>query len=448
MEALSKYRTTPEQTDRMPGGIPYIISNECAERFSFYGMRSILVVFMTQHLLGADGQLAVMNEGEAKQAYHLFAMAAYLTPIFGAFISDAFLGKYRTIMLLSVVYVFGHFALALDETRTGLYIGLGLIALGAGGIKPCVSAHVGDQFGAANEHLLPRVFAWFYFSINLGAAISTVLTPVLLRDYGAGVAFGVPGILMFLATVAFWMGRNKFVHIPPGGSVFVREAFSGEGLRVILKLSLIFAFISVFWSLFDQTGSAWVIQADKMDRFVGEYELLPSQIQAANPFLILILIPIINFLVYPAIDRIFLMTPLRKITIGLFVGSAPFFILGFAQGLIDAGGEPHIMWQVVAYVPLTAAEVMISITAIEFAYTQAPKTMKSVIMTLYLVSMSLGNGITFAVNFFIQNEDGSSKLEGASYFFFFAVLMVVTAALFIGVAMMYKEKRYIQGDEA
>ena len=112
-----------------------------------------------------------------------------------------------------------------------LAMGLGLIALGAGGIKPCVSAHVGDQFGEQNEHLIPRVFGWFYFSINAVSTISMLLTPWLLENYGPGWAFGVPGVLMVLATFVFWIGRYKFVHIPPGGNEFFRETFSEDGLR-------------------------------------------------------------------------------------------------------------------------------------------------------------------------------------------------------------------------
>src|SRR5207248_4173113 len=101
--------------------------------------------------------------------------------------ADAFFGKYRIILSLSIVYCFGHLALAVDHTRLGLAIGLGLIALGAGGIKPCVSANVGDQFGASNQHLLPRVFSWFYFSINFGSAFSTILIPELLEPFQASI---------------------------------------------------------------------------------------------------------------------------------------------------------------------------------------------------------------------------------------------------------------------
>ena len=155
-----------ESSIKYPKGIPYIIGNELAERFSYYGMRAILVVFMTQHLM-SSGKLNPMSENEATTYYHLFSMANYFFPIVGAILSDVIWGKYKTIISLSIVYVLGHLALAIDESRLGLTIGLTLIAIGAGGIKPCVSAHVGDQFEEKNKSLLENIFGYFYFSINL-----------------------------------------------------------------------------------------------------------------------------------------------------------------------------------------------------------------------------------------------------------------------------------------
>jgi POT family proton-dependent oligopeptide transporter len=440
------YRHAPAASRDMPRGIPYIIGNEAAERFSYYGMRAILVVFMTQYLMNPQGQLDVMSEEEAKSWYHLFVSAVYLTPLLGALVSDGILGKFRTIITLSIVYTLGHFALALDDSRTGLVLGLGLIALGAGGIKPCVSAHVGDQFGNSNRHLLPRVFGWFYFSINLGAFVSSLMIPWLLEAYGASVAFGVPGVLMLLATIIFWSGRYRFVHIRPGGSGFIRETFSKEGISAVAKLSILYIFVAMFWALFDQTGSAWVLQAQHMNRNILGIELLPAQIQAANPLLVMLLIPLFSYFIYPHLDRLMQLTPLRKIAIGMFVTVIAFSVAALAQMKIDSGMTPHISWQLLAYTILTAAEVMVSITCLEFSYTQAPKKMKSFIMAFFMMSIALGNLFTSAVNFFIQNPDGSSKLEGADYYWFFTLIMLITALLFLFVVRFYREKTYIHDE--
>ena len=441
-----------EVSNKYPKGIPYIIGNELAERFSYYGMKGILVVFMTQYLM-SSGELSTMNENEATKWYHVFSMANYFFPIVGAIISDVLWGKYKTIILLSIVYVLGHVALAIDESRLGLSIGLTLIAIGAGGIKPCVSAHVGDQFEDKNKHLIEKMFGYFYFSINLGAAVSTLLTPILLEKYGPHLAFGVPGFLMLLATIVFYMGRKVFIAIPPvGWTAYKKDIFSKKGKKAMINLSIMFVFIAVFWSLFDQTGSSWVLQAEKMDKWVNlgfvKFELLASQIQAINPLLIMIFIPLFTSVVYPFVNKFFHLTSLRKIIIGMFLAGVSFAILAVAESLILAGATPSILWQFWAYVILTAGEVMVSITGLEFSYTQAPNSMKSIVMGLWFLSVSLGNGITALVNQFIVNPDGTYKLDNTEYFWFFAILMFATAVLFVFVALRYKEENYIQTRDA
>lgn len=430
----------------MPPGIPYIVANEAAERYSYYGMRAILVIFMTRFLLSSQGELDVMTDEQAKTWFHGFVTAVYFFPIVGAILSDAYLGKYRTILSLSIVYCCGHLALALNDTRAGLALGLGLIAVGSGGIKPCVSAHVGDQFGHTNADLLPKVFGWFYFAINVGALASILFAEPLLHRFGPSVAFGIPGVLMALATFFFWMGRNKFVHIPPGGMGFLREVFSPDGLKSLGKLLIIYVFIAMFWALFDQQGSAWVLQARRMDRhFIVDWD--PSQAQWLNPALVLLFIPLFTRVVYPLFDRFWPFTPLRKISLGLFVTVPAFLLPAWLEARLDAGESVNIIWQLGSYVMMTTAEILVSITALEFSYTQAPKRMKSLVMGAFLMSVSIGNLFTAAVNYFIQNPDGTSKLDGPSYYLFFAGAMAVTAILFVPVAVWYKERTYIQ-DEA
>jgi POT family proton-dependent oligopeptide transporter len=450
--SASKYRTAPDKNlTGMPPGVPYIVGNEAAERFSFYGMRSILTVFMTTYLMNAGGQRAVMNENEATAWFHEFVFGVYFLPIFGAIISDGFLGKYRTIIYLSVVYCFGHLALALNATRPGLFVGLLLIAIGSGGIKPCVSAHVGDQFGTGNRHHLSRAFGWFYLAINLGSSISTYLCPILLENQRLGphFAFGLPGLLMLAATVVFWMGRKKYVHIPPGGLDFVREFFSREGLSAIGRLLLVYFFVAVYWSLWDQSsGGEWTLQARDLDlNFLG-LKLLPEQVQVANPLLILVLVPLFNYVFYPQTNRIFALTPLRKIGIGLFMMSASFLMIWWIQIQIDAGAKPNVAWQLLAYVLLTSSEVLVSITGLEFSYTQAPKKMKSAVMASWLFTIALGNQFTAMLNFLMPTLTALGiDLRHAAYFRFFTLLMFCTALLFIFFARFYRGRTYLQGEE-
>ena len=443
-----------------PPQIKYIVGNEACERFSYYGMRAILVVFMTKHL-----QLAAKD---ATSTYHLFASACYLLPLLGSFLSDRYLGKYKTIMLLSIVYCLGHLTLALFETEYGLYWGLGLIALGSGGIKPCVSAHVGDQFNETNSHLLQKVFDLFYFAINFGAFFSSLLTPIVLVKYGPSWAFGIPGILMAIATVWFWMGRKHYVHVPPTGRdtagfmpVFFyslmnlgrkkpgQEFFDialakysqeeVEGAKAAAGIFKVFITVSVFWALFDQNGSTWVLQAEKMDLNVLGMKLEASQIQALNPILVMLLVPVFSFGIYPAVEK-FLgikITPLRKMSAGMVLAAASFAMVALIQRWIDAGQTPSIAWQIPAYVILTCSEVMVSITGLEFAYTQAPRAMKSTIMSFWLLTVFVGNMLTAwiaKVNVF----------QGAAEFDFFTVLMFAVSLVFVYSASRYKVRNFVE----
>ena len=442
-----QYPTVPIATDGLPPGVPYIIGNEAAERFSFYGMRAILTVFMTQYLFGADGHLAPMSESEAKFYFHLFNAGVYFFPILGAILADVFWGKYTTILALSLVYCLGHVALAWDETRLGLFLGLTLIAIGSGGIKSCVSAHVGDQFGSRNSERMGEVFAWFYLAINLGAASSTLLTPWLLVVAGPRLAFAVPGVLMAVATAVFFAGRSKFAHIPPGGRKFLQELINRDTQSTILRLIPLFLCVAMFWALFDQSGSAWVLQAEKMNRHWLGITWESSQIQAVNPLLVMVMVPLSTYVVYPLVNRVWQFTLLRRASVGMYIAAASFCVVAWIEHMIAAGGKPSIGWQIVAYVIITAAEILISVTCLEFAYTQAPRTMKSLIMGLYLLSVSLGNTFTAVVNKFIEITGGDRPggwAQGAGYYWFFVLAMAITGVAFTIASQFDREKTYLQ----
>lgn len=444
---MSEYRTAPFPTQGMPGGIPYIIINDVAERFSFYGIRAILVIFMTQYIMSRDGVLAPYSEEDATSFFHLYISTAYFLPILGAILADAFFGKYRTIIFLSLVYCAGNFALFVDDTRVGLFLGLTMVALGSGGIKPSVASHLGDQFGKSNQHLLSRAYSWYYLGINIGSFVSALLTPWLLQNYGAAVAFGVPGFFMLMATLTFWLGRNQFIHVPPAGSSYFNDLLGSTGQRLFKRLVIIYVLVAAFWSLFDQMASTWVLQAENMDKNLFGYELLSGQITSVNPFLVLVLIPLFTYAVYPLMGRFFEVTIKRKMIMGMFLASTPFLVTAWCEQLIQNGATPHISWQFLAYFLMSTAEVMLIIPCLEYSYTQAPKRMKSLVMSFFYLSISAGNLFTVAVNQIIQNPDGSNKLEGAMYHLFFAGFMAIAAILFAIYMRFYKEENIIQ-DEA
>ena len=273
---------------------------------------------------------------------------------------------------------------------------------------------------------------------------------------GPSLAFGVPGVLMALATFMFWLGRNRFVHIPPGGVAFLKELTGPEGRSAARNLIPLFLLISIFFSLFNQSHTSWVLQAEKMDRkiFTGTmFEMNPdaSQFQAVNPILVLLLIPFFSYVVYPLLGKFFRLTPLRKIAIGMFVTVPSFAIIAMAQEMLDRGQTPSIWWQIGANVIVTSAEIMVSITALGFAYTQGPRKMKSFVMGLYqLCAVALGNFFAAQVNGFIERreEAGSPVLQGADYFWFFTAAMLTMAVIFVIYSQFYRGQTYIQGEDA
>ena len=336
--AKFQYKTIPTLTEKAPPGIWHILANETAERFAYYGMSFILFTFMTEYLLGPGGTKMVMNSSDAKSYYHLFKAANYAFPIIGALLSDIWLGKFKTIVWFSILYCVGFLVMIVDQTRLGLFAGLFLIAFASGIIKPCVSANVGDQFGKRNKHLMTKIYNWFYFAINLGAFVGPVLTPLLLysEDFGPKWAFGLTGVMMVFATVVFWIGRKRYVHAPAAGIGFVKECFSGEGLKSVLRLAGLYVFIAMFWALFEQTGSSWIEQAKKMDlHFFVDWKA--DQIPSSQALFVMVMIPIFAYFVYPAMGKLFKLTALRKIVIGMFVTSTAFIIIVWIAYQLNGG---------------------------------------------------------------------------------------------------------------
>ena len=437
------YRSVPEATDTMPSGIPFIVGNEAAERFSFYGMKAILFTFMTTHMVDAAGAPDTLTEPEAKAFIHTFVAALYALPILGAIAADAWLGKYRVILALSAVYCAGHVTLAVNTTQLGLVLGLAVLAIGAGGIKPCVSAHVGDQFGERNAHLVTRAFAFFYLAINVGAAIAMNLTPWLLDTYGPHAAFGLPGVLMVIATFVFWLGRHRFAHIPPGGKAFVQEALGAEGLRVFGRLVLLFTFVALFWTLFDQTASSWVAQGRRMD--LHGHNWLADNMQSANPIFILLLTPLFALYVYPRLERHVALTPMRKIGVGMVIAALAFLYSAGLEAQLDAGAKPTIFFQLIGYAILTTGELLVSVTALEYAYTQSPPRMKSMVMSLYLASAALGNLFTVGITRLTTNAQGHATVSTTTSFVLYAGIMLLGALLFVPYARQVRERSYLPG---
>ncbi|NXV06195.1 S15A1 protein, partial [Cettia cetti] len=369
-----------------PLSIFLIVINEFCERFSYYGMKAVLTLYFTRFLHWDDNF--------ATAIYHTFVALCYLTPILGAIIADSWLGKFKTILYLSIVYAIGQTVLSVgsindltDHNRDGSpdnvavnialsMIGLILIALGTGGIKPCVSAFGGDQFEDDQEKQRSTFFSLFYLSINAGSLLSTLITPTI-RASQCGIhtkqecyplAFGVPAILMAVALVVFVIGSKMYKKVKPQGNVMlevskcigfaIKNRFQHgsklpkrehwldwasekydkrliEQTKMVLRVLFLYIPLPMFWAVFDQQGSRWTLQATAMDGDFG-FHIQPDQMQIVNPILIVIMVPIVDSLVFPLIKKCKLnFTPLKKMTVGMFLGSLAFVAAALLQVQID-----------------------------------------------------------------------------------------------------------------
>ncbi|KAJ6638176.1 Peptide transporter family 1 [Pseudolycoriella hygida] len=358
--------TDPETSAKKypyPKSIFFIISNEFCERFMYYGMRTVLVLYLTRKLFWDDDTATII--------YHLFTTLVYFFSVLGAILSDSWLGKFKTILYLSIVYSCGSILMSFTAIpdwnipgKEFTILALFLIALGSGGIKPCVAAFGGDQFKMPEQaKYMLTFFSIFYFTINLGSFISTLITPILRSDVKCfrdddcySLAFGVPGALMVTSIIIFVLGKTLYKVTAPSGNMLVKvsrcisHAISrkmkerksnpkahwldyavekhGQQLvnetKVLLNVLVLYIPLPVFWSLFDQQGSRWTFQATRMMGFIGSYEIKPDQMQVVNPLLILVFIPLYDVLFYPLLSKIGVRRPLQKLTLGGILAGVAF----------------------------------------------------------------------------------------------------------------------------
>uniref|UniRef100_A0A8C6LLM3 Solute carrier family 15 member 2 n=1 Tax=Nothobranchius furzeri TaxID=105023 RepID=A0A8C6LLM3_NOTFU len=337
-----------------PLSICFIVVNEFCERFSYYGMKAVLTLYFLSYLK--------WDKDLSTAVYHAFSGLCYFTPILGALIADSWLGKFKTIIYLSIVYVIGHVIKSVGAIPTVgnkdvhialSMLGLILIAFGTGGIKPCVAAFGGDQFDEDSMKERQKFFSIFYMSINAGSLLSTVITPVLRGDvkcFGEdcyALAFGVPAALMMVALAVFIFGSSLYKKNPPQGNILLQvcncigfaiknrwnssksapkrthwldwaeDKYSKrliEEIRMVLRVLVLYIPLPMFWALFDQQGSRWTLQATRMNLAF-----------MLNALMILLFVPIFDLIIYPLVSLCRInIRPLRKMATGMIFAALAF----------------------------------------------------------------------------------------------------------------------------
>ena len=398
----------------------------------------------------------------------------YLMAIVGGYVADTFWGKYKTIMYFSICYCIGSFTLAassLFSSVPGCLLALCIIAVGTGGIKPNVSSFGADQYRSDDKAEVSRYFMAFYFCINTGSVGSTFLTPLVRKFFGYFFAFLLPCVLLVVATYLFWRARRRYVHTPMAGSPFVRvwnvvqtarrvragtlhsvdagtvleedpnqqrhwyECATGhEGCDhdavseavAVARIGEVFLCLPTFWMLFDQQGSAWTLQAKKMDMH-GFMEA--EQIGILNPLIVLFMIPLFNRWVYPLAEQKMggRLTSLGKMRCGMFVAAVSFLVTALVQSIVESSppSSVTVFMQIPQYLVMTVAEILVSVAGLEFAYENAPTTMKSTIMSMFLLATAVGDVMGGLIYTILGN------LPPVWLYVIFSVLMVLNACVFI-----------------
>lgn len=412
-----------QQKKGHPKGLYLLFFTEMWERFSYYGMRAILILYLTKKLI--EGGLG-MDEKNAMLLYGYFAGFVYFTPLIGGWLADRYLGKRLAVTIGGITMMLGQFTLFALNSTMGLYIGLLLLIIGNGFFKPNISTLVGGLYKEGDSRR-DAAFTIFYMGINLGAMIAPLVIGVVTDNmfattnedgsiaYGYRYGFLVSGIGMLLGQVIFNLLGPKFLgdlgtkpigavsdsstservqSINPETREVLDEKQERERISVIFIL-LIFAVF--FWAGFEQAGSSLSLYTDKfIDRSIGSFEIPTSWFQSVNPLFIVTLAPLFTLFWASPIGRR-LTTPV-KMGVGMIILGAGFlFMIGAvaersANGDVnDVNNKAALMWLIMTYLLHTIGELCISPVGLSVVTKLSPPKLASVLMAVWMLSSSFAN---------------------------------------------------------
>ncbi len=440
---------------RLPKSIYFIAAGEVAERFAFYGLNALMPLFLLARGLEANSAVIVIA---------LFKGVAYISPLVGSILADSLLGRFRTVVIGMTVYVLGMTTVTLSTLQDGLWlfaVGLLLVGLATGAIKSVVAALLGDQVSA--DQVSPA-FGIFYSSIQVGSVVTFVVTPLLRTQipppHNWSIAFGVLAALMGAAFAIFVGARRWYTLRPAAGSQLLRflllllaaarrrvgallwggrraewARYRGAGLaelasdfsapevadaRAVLRVVGTFLLFPLYFAVAEQQGSRWIFQMLEMDRRVPFFPSLlfpPDATGIFNPILTLAFVPVVALMPLSA---------LRKMLLGFLTCSLAFVMAAVLEVFVAAFPlRVSFLWQVPQYVSVSLSEVLLYAVALEFAYAEAPASMKSICQAVLLLTISAGN-LVLALLSLLSGLLGNQALEYGLY----AALVAAAAGLF------------------
>ncbi|KAL1915653.1 uncharacterized protein VTP21DRAFT_6412 [Calcarisporiella thermophila] len=481
---------------RIPKAVYFIVPNEFGERFCFYGIKPLLTLFFPRW--------SGISKEYSKVLVHTFSMLSYFTPLIGGAISDSYLAKYHTIVYLSILYFLGCVLLAVFSINgllgtapnipvAALFAPLVMIAMGTGGIKPCVSTHGGDQYLPNQRQGIDWFFTVFYTSINAGATISMNVSPILkdnVQCFGDSCYFGsfmMCALVFGAVTILFIFGRRYYRIVPAVGEFLPWKAlkvpfiagwryfkatreerarrrnwlsfsdevvgapFVEETRQLGIMLSAIIPMI-FFWMIYNQLSTEWQIQYVMMENAVGSVRISSENFQVINSVLIIILVPTLGLL-YPWIERRgFRCTPLRRMGAGYILVITSFIISGVLQMAVDDRYNPtlnakgdviacdgclHIFYQLPQWFLISLAEAFTSPTGLLFCYEEVGRALKAQSTSFWLFFISLGDLVVAAVEAsLLQNP----VVKGPSKYFMYSGVGAASFVWYLIQGYFYKYK--------
>lgn len=378
-----------------PAGLFVLFFTEMWERFSYYGMRAILVLYLVSESTGVNPGLGWTN-GDALALYGWYTMMVYVMSVPGGYIADKLLGQKKSVLLGGILLAIGHSTLAIEQ-MWAFYAGLVFIVLGCGMLKPNISTMVGGLYKSGDIRR-DKGFTIFYIGINLGAFMSSLVVGYVGEVYGWHYGFGLAGIGMGLGLIQYLIGLKYLKQVGNflGDTTDNKEVMNAPLTKVeidrIVVLLISFLLVIVFWGAFEQAGGLMNIYTmEKTDRLIGDWQVPASWFQSINAMFIIFFGTAVAVFWANRKLKGRVSTSLFKMIVGLIIMGVGFFFMTGATVQYEATGSSAMYWLVLAYLFHTIGELCLSPVALSFVTKLAPVKYASIMMGIYFAMTGFGS---------------------------------------------------------